>query len=552
MSMSRWSAAAFAACVVLGGVDVSRGFAQSDPGEDRFFATKKADEDDGGRRKRRKSDETEYRGSLTSTTFAYRETGSISQPLAGAQVGAENASPVDRLFTDLRAQLDARHISGGSWDARFDARVRVTPDERFQSGTFAGSEYEAREIYVFRKGKETDIKIGRQFVTELAAVKIDGLRIDYRTSPRWSYIGFAGAFPTRGSRSIVDDYPTGPPGMMGEPGEMIVPLAAGLGGEYRFDSYYGSLGLVGIYPNANDRVTGTLEKPRAFATANGYWRQSNELDIYHFAVLDLEGAAGFGITNLSLGINYRPTTDIRLTASVHRVDTETLNVVAQTRLEDQALNPADVNLVQNNLLVSRIASQQARAGISAALAERRFELSVMGAVRERPEITLLPNMAADPIIISAYRSAEVTISAVDRRSFQGLRLGASFTSIFAIGEEQTVNRSDVNVARLTGSRLVSGGQGEVEVDLSYVTSRDQNNVRMELCGLLDPTSCFGTSAVTTYTLGALLYYRFKPDWFGVFAIRVGQQSLTTGDGGMEVAQPDILIASGFARIAYRF
>ncbi len=558
MSLMRWP---IVAAVALGfctaGAWGDTAYAQSDPEENRFFADKKdEDEDDNSkkarRRRRRKKKQTDYKGSLTSTTFAYRETGSIAQPIMGGQVGAENASPVDRMFTDLRAQLDAKHISGGSWDARFDARVRLTPDERFQSGTFDGPEYEARELYLLKKGKKTDFKLGRQFVSEMAAVKIDGIRFDHRTSKRWSYIGFAGAFPTRGSRSVMDDYPTGPEGMMGEQGELIVPLAAGLGGEYKFDNYYGALGVVGIYPNANDEVTGTLEKPRAFVTANGYWRKSNELDVYHFAVVDLEGAAGFAITNASLGVNYRPRPDVRLTASVHRVDTETLNVIAQTRLEDQGVQAGDNGLVQNNLVVSRISSQSARAGISTALANRRFEVSVMGAIRERPEILLQPNMAVDPIVIDPFQTGEVTIRAVDRRSYKGIRLAGSFTSIFGVGEQPAVNRSDVNVITVSGSRAVSDGQGELEIDARYVTSRDKDNTRMDLCNALDPTSCYGTSSVTTISAGGLLYYRFKPDWFGVFAVRVGQQSLTTADMGIEVAQPDIIIASGFARIAYRF
>jgi len=557
MSLRLWLVAASFALgsFAVSGLDVAH--AQSDPEADRFFADQDKDDPDdkskkARRRRRRAKKETAYKGSLTSTTFGYRESGSISQPMAGGQVGAENASPVDRLFTDMRAQLDAKHISGGSWDARFDARVRLTPDERFQSGTFSGPEYDAREIYLKSNGKQTDFKLGRQFVTELAAVKIDGIRFNHKTSEKWSYIGFAGAYPTRGSRSVLEDYPSGPEGLMGEPGKMIIPVAAGLGGEYRYDNYYGSIGVVGIYPNADDEALGTLEKPRAFVTANGYLRKSNELDIYHFAVVDLDGAAGAGVTNLSLGINYKPNADVRLTASVHRVDTETLNVQAQTKLEDQGLQAGDMGLVQNNLAVSRISSQSARAGLSTALANRRFELSVMGAVRERPEILLQPNMAAAPIIIESFQSAEVTIRAVDRRSYKGIRFSGSFTSIFGIGETANINRSDVNVITLSGSRVVSDGQGELEIDARYVTSKDQDNARMALCDQLNPTTCFGTSFVTTMSVGGLLYYRFKPDWFGVFAVRVGTQALKTAEAGMEVAQPDILITSGFARIAYRF
>lgn len=548
MSLRRWLIAGV--CVLVSAGTAGKAMAQSDPDGDRFFADPTTPEDDS--KTKRKSDEAEYRGSLTSTTFGYRETGSVSQPLPGATVGAENASPIDRLFTDLRAQVNGKHVSGKEWNVRFDARVRLTPKKKFQSGTFGGNEYDAREIYLLRKGKQTDFKLGRQFVTELAAVKVDGLRFDYRSSPHFSYIGFAGAYPRRGSRSITEDYPTLPDGPMGEPGKQLLPLTAGLGGAYQHGNYYGSLGVVGIYANADDQATASPEPARVFATARGYWRQSNTLDIYHFAVVDLQGAAGFGVTNLSLGLNYKPAPSVRLTASVNRVDTETLNVTAQTKLEEPATLAGDANLVQNNLDVRRISSQSARAGISTALKDRRFEISVFGAVRERPEITLQPNMDGTPITISALQSAEVTLRAVDRRSYKGIRFSASFTSIFGINDAPNANFADVNVFSLGGSREIADGKGELEIDTQYVASRDKDATRMDACAALDPTSCFGTSAVSTIWAGGLLYYRFAPNWMGVFAVRVGTQSLTTGVGGMEQSQPDVLMTSGFARLAYRF
>ena len=69
-------------------------------------------------------DQTLWQGSLTSTSFLHREVAGISAAIGNGVVGAENAAPA-RYFTDLRAQIDAFHIAGNSWDARVDARARV-------------------------------------------------------------------------------------------------------------------------------------------------------------------------------------------------------------------------------------------------------------------------------------------------------------------------------------------------------------------------------------------------------------------------------------------
>src|SRR5262249_30179178 len=66
---------------------------------------------------------TTYDGSFTSTTFYYRESGGLAPPVGGT--APFSASPVDRIFTDLRTQLDARHISGSRMDFRADVRGRL-------------------------------------------------------------------------------------------------------------------------------------------------------------------------------------------------------------------------------------------------------------------------------------------------------------------------------------------------------------------------------------------------------------------------------------------
>lgn len=531
--------------VALAALGLAPGAAWAQQGEERFFVEK--DEPDDA-----EEDDTLIQGSLTSTTFGYRETAPVAQPLTGGLVGVENASPIDRVYTDLRGQLDARHLKGSSWDARADARIRVTPQGDFavQAGAYGGDEYEVRELYLKRYGQKSDLSFGRQYVLEAAAIKIDGLRIDYDASDRWRYIGFVGLYPDRTSRSVLDDYPKAAPLVLGgEPGSRILPVAGGAAAAYRYQRYYGSVGATAIMPRGDEQLEGAprAERPRVYFSSSGYYRRTAQLDFYHFVVLDIEGSGGRGLTNLSAGVNYRPNFNLRLNASVHRVDTETLNVQAQTRLEEAA--PLE-NTVINNLEVARISSESARVGASAALAEQRFEVSVSGMLRRRPEIQVA-RAPAEPIVFPAAQAAEVTLGVVDRRSFKGYRAHGGFTRVFGFGEEN-LYRSEANILRLGAGKEFKQGLGEYELDLSYLSSTDEG--RDVACDVLNPLTCFGTSKVNTLSIGGTVFYRIKRDWFLIGNASLASQGITTVDtlGMQETSQPRILITSAFFRAAYRF
>ncbi|HUH02296.1 MAG TPA: hypothetical protein VML75_09885 [Kofleriaceae bacterium] len=528
----------------LAAFGIGPGATWAQQGEDRFFVEKDEPEDAA-------EDDTLIQGSLTSTTFGYRETAPVAQALTGGLVGVENASPIDRVYTDLRGQLDARHLKGSSWDARADARIRMTPEDfAIQAGAYGGDEYDVRELYLKRYGQKSDLSFGRQYILEAAATKIDGIRVDYDASDKWRYIGFLGLYPDRTSRSVLDDYPKAAPLVLGgEPGSRILPVAGGAAAAYRFQRYYGAVGATAILPRGDEQLEGAprAERPRVFVSSNGYYRHSSQLDAYHFVVVDLEGSGGRGLTNLSAGGNYRPNFNLRLNASVHRVDTETLNVQAQTRLEDAA--PL-ANTVINNLEVARISSESARVGASASLGEQRFEVSVSGMVRRRPEIRVARPMA-EPIVFPAAQAAEVTLGVVDRRSFKGYRAHGGLTRVFGFGEEN-LYRSEANILRLGAGKEFKQGLGEYEVDLSYLSSTDEG--RDVACDVLNPLTCYGTSKVNTVSLGGTVFYRIKRDWFLIGNASVASQGITVVDtlAMQETSQPRILITSAFFRAAYRF
>ena len=150
---------------------------------------------------------TLVQGSLASSSFAYRESGG-----AYGEDEGNSGSRLSRYFTDLRLQTDFRHIGGGKWEARIDGRSRFVnspdpaprmfgsagSDVNVQSGFLGKNEYEVREAWIVRSGKRSDVFLGRQFVTDLAAVKFDGMRIDYASSEQLTLLTFGGLFPIRG------------------------------------------------------------------------------------------------------------------------------------------------------------------------------------------------------------------------------------------------------------------------------------------------------------------------------------------------------------------
>jgi hypothetical protein len=514
--------------------------------DERFFVFKPSDD----------RDVTDWSGTLTSSSFFYGERASGTDPLVipdngGIQLPAAVDSPRNRLFTDLRARATGRHISGSHWDVRADTRIRLVPNADTQSGQFSDNEYDVRELFFGRDGENTDFYLGRQFVNELAAVKVDGLKIDHEKNARWHVLGFAGLYPVRGSRSIDTDYPTGIDAAGNETGR-VMPATAGLGASYRLERAYGSLGVVGILPLGDDVDTGEAETQRIFATSTGYWRQSVELDIYHFAVIDATGANGAALTNLTVGLNYVPSGNLRVNAQVISIDTETLNVQAQTRLENpQTPGGSEASIVVNNIAVARLAQQEARLSVSGSFLRRRFEVFAIGAARRRPEVVLPLEDGTMDVVIEEAQAADVTIGVVDRRSIKDLRLGLSYSRAFGLGN-QNVNRSEFQVVNLNALKDLRNGKASVEGRLTYVSSSDDNN-DMACLSPLDPLQCYGTSTASTFTLGLMGTYRIDRDWLGILSTNIGTQSITVEDAMQErLSLPRILTLSAFFRLAYRF
>lgn len=496
---------------------------------------------------------TLYQGSLTSSSFAYRESGGKLDGQAGT-TGVTSNSNFMRVFSDLRAQLDALHLGGTRWDFRFDGRARVMNDPsqstkttvdpgvtyptRVQGGVFGKNEYELKELWFVRGGDRADVFFGRQYVADLGALKFDGVRVDYASSPQLTFIGFGGAYPYRGSRSVTTDYIKGRDAA-GAPTGRVIPLVFGGGAAYRTEHTYGSFGGVAIAPLKG-------EQPRVYATASGYWRTGPKLDFYHFAVIDLYGAAGQQITNLSAGINARPAPRIQANASINRVDTETLNITAKAFLNDP-----EPNVIRNDTFIQRIAADQARGGLSVALGDmQQIELSTSLTYRRRPAFSLTDGMALVQNF-PASSSVEVLFQALHRSLFKQVRVGIDVSRIFKVGGGASYARTASLQTRLYASREFQEGKGEWDAEIAYTAAKDTNTDIS--CNLTTLETCYGGSRIGLLEIGGSTYYRLRDDIFMVVLANIGRYSLDYLDvAGVRHSDPPVTSLSAFVRLAYRF
>jgi hypothetical protein len=506
---------------------------------------------------------TLVQGSLTSTSFAYHESGgTLAAPAGTTAVQVPSASQFDRLFTDLRLQTDFRHIAASRWDARVDVRGRLVTDpgvqttgftpvnnSTIQSGFLGEQELEVKELWLLRNGARSDLFFGRQFIPDLGGVKIDGLRVDYASSAKFTLVGFGGLYPIRGSRSITTDYTVlqsnpANDGTRTEAGRFTG--AGGFGAAYRTLDAYGSFGGVALVPLSSERA-------RIFGTSTGYWRYGTKLDFYHFAVIDFLGSntANAGLTNLSAGLNWKPDQRLRGTLSFNRVDTETLNVQAQAFL---ASPDAQFNAVQNEAYLLRIATNQARGSLSAGLGElQRFEITAAVSYRYRGDVTLsAPAQATGApmsVTLPAASGVEVYGSITDRRSIQGLRLGVDGSRIFGVGSS-TYQRTSSTSVRASAAHDLGNGRGEWEAEVAYASNKDDTVGKA--CVGADILACYGAAQSTILSLGGNVYFRFNRDWFAMTSVFVNRTAITHVDMAGSVEDPAVLALTGFLRIAYRF
>jgi hypothetical protein len=298
------------------------------------------------------------------------------------------------------------------------------------------------------------------------------------------------------------------------------------------------------------------EKTRVFATTSGYTRVGI-VDVYHFALLDLAGGNGLNLTNGSLGIDARPTSDVQLTAAVHHVSTDLLQIAARNYLADP--DPSMAGIVQNNIALLRISQDMARGAASLALAERRFEISVSAGLHIRPAVSVELADRSGTVSFPEAKSADITFTILDRRSIGGLRLSASGTLLDPIGSS-VPSRSRGTIVRLSAARWFAEQRGQIEVDAMLEHMDDagtaaacDQSTKVQTVNVL---ACFGTSTTTASQIGALVSWRIAREWLLIADGHLGYQEIDSKyvqmSGTTPVTWPTVRSITAYLRAQWRY
>lgn len=487
----------------------------------------------------RAPDDLELR--LTLSSFLYRETGADAAAQVDQGATLQNASPVHRYFGDLRAEL----ASGG---LALDARIRQTTSERYQAGASAGGEYEIRTLAERLDAGATSLTIGRQLVDAVGATRIDGAALTRRLVPAISATVFAGAYPQLGSRSLDTDYVRAR-NPDGRDGARLVPVSGGLGASYQTPSYHGDLGVAAVYVAQDVPGASAEDRSRVFATSSGYWRFGAPVDVYHLALLDVAGGDGARLTHGSLGVDARPLPTLQLSASVHHVSTDVLEITARDLLTDP--DPSAIGVVQNNLEILRVSQDVARASASLALAAQRFELSASGGVHRRPRVDVALADGSSAVAFPASKSADATFSILDRRSIGGLRAQLSGSLTFPVGST-TASRARGGLVRLSAGRGFAQQRGQLEVDVMAERFRDVGASTGRCTTSLDVFACFGTSTTIAAQAGALASWRIGREWLVLADVHVGYRDVRSMAIDGALAWPKVYSVTSFVRVQWRY
>jgi hypothetical protein len=477
---------------------------------------------------------------LTLSTFFYRESGADAPALVDQGATLQNASPVRRTFGDLRTEL----ATGG---LTLDARIRQTTSDRYQAGAAGGGEYELRTLDYRLGGAATALAIGRQVIDAVGATRIDGAALTHRLTGGLAATAFGGAYPALGSRSLDTDY-VHARNPDGSDGALIVPLTGGLGVAYQVPDYHGDLGIAAVRV-VQDVSDAAADASRVFATSSGYWRFGAPLDAYHFAVLDLAGAGGAHLTNGSVGLDARPVAGVQLSLALHHVSTDVLQIAARNLLSDP--DPSAIGIVQNNLAVTRISQDVARAGASIALAAQRFELSVSGGLHRRPEVSVALADGSGAVVFPEARSADATLAILDRRSLGGLRAQLSATLIEPIGSGGA-SRTRGTLIRFAAGRGFADQRGEIEADAMVERFTDVDASTGMCMTSLDAFACYGSSRTVAVQAGALATWRIGREWLVLADAHAGYRDVRSASIAGPIAWPKVVSITSFIRFQWRY
>jgi hypothetical protein len=457
-----------------------------------------------------------------------------------------NASPDTLFWGDLRARLEADHISGGSFDFLGDFRLRFTPDEytvppvgttttpvTTSRGWIGGKEYDLRELFARYGGESASFSVGRMILRDLDAMTVDGASFAGRTSPSFEYGLAAGLFPNPYSRSLTTDYKFAADDSRSVTG---YPAAVGAWGGYRYAQFYGSVGAGAIFPR--NTSPGFKEDNRIFVTAHGYARVSPTVNFFHYGVVDAAGAAGAQLTNLQLGADWMATTPLRIELAYSHMSTYAIETYFRNYLE-VVTDPA---IVTNNLDVARMAADEGRLGANY---DFGAGLDMFGQLRYRRR-DAIETSQLNPIVASLPAEAQVDVSAGVRKknAVAGWELGGNAAYI-------TGDRTTALYVTVHGTHSYLEDRMDLDLDLGYVNYKDAvTQLAVDPTGMMPPVQTGGQASGSTLRAGGQVVFRQTDHWMYLADLHLGYNTSSTA--ALAPRDSTILETIGLFRVQYSF
>jgi len=484
---------------------------------------------------------------LSLSTFGYTESGGDGAPLLEGGEMLQTASPNKRFFGDLRLELGKNQSKDDVSGFHLDARLRKNNRSDVQSGFRGGDEWDLRDANVHIANAKRKIVLGRQRIISADASKIDGISYRKEKPGPWSSKYFAGLYPTRGSRSLTQDYPTAPQTQADQTvieGPRIIPAIAGAGASYAKARVHMNMGLAAIVPLRADGALQSRQSPRVFVHSSGYWNDSETTTLYHYATVDLLSPYGSAIQNLSVALRKAASKRITLRTSFHHQSTEILRQSTVNQLEDPDLNA--MGLVQNSISLSRAASQNFRAAISVSAKKQRFQFTLGGTVRQRPEFELTLTDGST-FIFPTSRRGELALQMLDRRSLGKFRMGAEIRFVQGLAKSDT-GTTKGGLVSFEASRTFKGGTS-LMLDAAGQSLTDAGR---GACSLSAVQTCYGQSSVKAVQAGGQLAFAASRTWSFIVDGHWGLEMVNTRDAQMlPLKLPSVQSLTFFARLRYR-
>ena len=465
-----------------------------------------------------------YRGKVSITGFYYTEDDGVDPT---QNIDKRIATNSNLGLIDLRATVLASRLWNERLDFKLDFRLRVTGSLDFERkydpnttlfgdqfyktplgtsarGYLGGREYDLREAYAtFRPVSTWHIQVGRMYIPETDAIKIDGAKVAHDFGSHWYGSAFFGGYPNPYSRSLLTDYvaPCGN-GVAGTRNDTPTLIAAaltptadelktqqcqqdggrfglvgGAGARYNYDVLWGSVGAAASFffgPGDGGPVMPNLsasspsdgapiqqnlvapsdspDAPRVFLSWFNSWRPHERVDLMSDLVVDLYGSAGPQLTRAVVMSSIRALSDDRLTVRLGYSHMSSLAInmylarLVYNRSAGTTLAAIGASSVENNLTVLRTGRDEGRVTL-----DSRFFRRLGGFVEGRVRARSLINGESVPDVYSQKNytkntsnlAGDVSLGLRDAGTLFGVRASLIYSLIFDYRAQNHVVSFDV-------------------------------------------------------------------------------------------------------------